>query len=222
MNKSRNENKTVLFDFDGTLADTFWLTHSILNDLAGLYSFRRTERDEALALRNLPASRVLEELGIPWYRVPRILREGRKRLHSRIEEIPLSEEYHTLLTEMSRIFRLGVLTTNSRENVELFFRRHGIAFFDFVHSTGRIQGKAGALRKVMRTYGIHRDHCLYVGDEIRDCIAARKAGIRSLSVVWGYNSKSSLEEWSSSPPVETLSGLKERLLSFADNSTDFP
>ena len=42
---------------------------------------------------------------------------------------------------------------------------------------------------------LHPSNVLYVGDEVRDIEAAKKAGIRIAAVTWGYNSKKALEAY---------------------------
>ena len=37
-----------------------------------------------------------------------------------------------------------------------------------------------------------KNHVFYVCDEVRDIEAARKSGIKSIAVTWGYNTKGAL------------------------------
>jgi phosphoglycolate phosphatase len=46
----------------------------------------------------------------------------------------------------------------------------------------------------MVEYSLASDECVYVGDETRDVEAARKAGMRSAAVTWGFNSRELLEK----------------------------
>jgi phosphoglycolate phosphatase len=39
----------------------------------------------------------------------------------------------------------------------------------------------------MRQLGLQTDELLYVGDELRDIEACKKAGVRIVAVAWGYD-----------------------------------
>ena len=55
----------VVFDFDGTLADSFPWFCSVLNGVADRYRFRRVEDGEIDTLRGMGASAIVRHLGIP-------------------------------------------------------------------------------------------------------------------------------------------------------------
>ena len=87
----------------------------------------------------------------------------------------------------------GILTSNSVENVELFLKHHGLQdVFSFVSSTSKLTGKAKHLRSICRTFSIEADDIIYIGDEIRDVKAAKKAGVPVAAVGWGFNSPEAL------------------------------
>ena len=70
--------KLVIFDFDGTLADTFpWFT-AVLNDVAARYRFRRVEAHEVDGLRGYSARQLLDHLGIKPWKLPFIARHMRR------------------------------------------------------------------------------------------------------------------------------------------------
>jgi phosphoglycolate phosphatase len=45
-----------------------------------------------------------------------------------------------------------------------------------------------------KKHQIHHSEVIYVGDEDRDIIAAKKAKIKNIAVSWGYNSKNKLRQ----------------------------
>ena len=70
--------KLVIFDFDGTLADTYhWFT-SIMNQVADKYKFRRVAQNEYKTLRELSARRVMQHLGISMWKMPFISNHVRR------------------------------------------------------------------------------------------------------------------------------------------------
>jgi phosphoglycolate phosphatase-like HAD superfamily hydrolase len=186
--------RTIIFDFDGTLADTLEESRRIYNLLAGDYSLREVLADELPQLRNFSLLELLDHLGIPKRRVPTLLSRGTSMMRSNISRLPLISGIGGILPEMrSRAKSFGVLTSNAEENVDLFLKAHGLReHFDFISSTSRLTGKSGHLRAIRKTFSLHAEEMLYVGDEIRDIKASKKAGIAVAAVTWGFNSAESL------------------------------
>ncbi len=186
--------RTIIFDFDGTLADTLEESRRIYNLLAADYSLREVLAEELPRLRNFSLLELLDHLGIPKRRVPTLLSRGTSMMRSNISRLPLIPGIGAILPEMrSRAKSFGVLTSNAEENVDLFLKAHGLReHFDFISSTSRLTGKSGHLRAIRKTFSLHAEEMLYVGDEIRDIKASKKAGIAVAAVTWGFNSAESL------------------------------
>jgi HAD superfamily hydrolase (TIGR01549 family) len=84
--------------------------------------------------------------------------------------------------------RLGILTSNSVENVRKFLDINNMgAFFDFVSSGRSFLGKEKVIRKVISREQLNPGRVIYVGDETRDIEASRAAGIPVIAVSWGLN-----------------------------------
>ncbi|MDA0766133.1 MAG: HAD hydrolase-like protein [Verrucomicrobia bacterium] len=184
----------LIFDFDGTIADTLLATLRIYNDLAADSGFRHVEMEDVARLRDMDARAVLDHLNIPKRRVPLLLAKGRRMLKRDLTTIPLIDgikESLPLLREGAECF--GILTSNATENVETFLEIHGLRhLFTFISSTSTLSGKSTHLRSIARTFSMNPSQLLYIGDEIRDIRASRKAGIDIAAVTWGFNSRDSL------------------------------
>jgi phosphoglycolate phosphatase len=92
----------------------------------------------------------------------------------------------------ARGFRLGIVTSNSEENVGVFLKNHDLEIFDFVRSSSRLLGKAREIRQAMKKDRFGAEEVLFIGDETRDIEACRRARIRCAAVTWGYNLRDSL------------------------------
>lgn len=109
----------VLFDFDGTIADSLQLVVDIYRDL--LHDDRELTPQELDMLRKLSAQRVAKELGVSLWRAPLLLRRGRKIMHSRITEVePFADMPETIAALHARGHVLQVVSSNSVENVRAF------------------------------------------------------------------------------------------------------
>ena len=184
----------IVFDFDGTIADTLGEGIRIYNLLARENGFREMEKEHLSGLRSLDTNGLFAELKIPKRKIPLLLAKGRRLLKAKIRTLPLIEgmkETLPRLRENAECF--GILTSNDTENVEAFLDSHGLReLFTFISATGQLTGKSKHLRAIARTFSLQPPQMLYVGDELRDIRAARKSKIAAAAVTWGLNSEESL------------------------------
>ncbi len=186
--------RVLVFDFDGTIADTLGETRRIFNELAPDYGIRQVEEHEVPKLRHLSLKQILSELEIPKRRVPSIIARGTGMMRANIERLQLIEGMREALSELRKhVDSFGILTSNSTANVDVFLRNHGLRDqFEFVSSTSKLTGKARHLRAIRKTFSLKSSEMLYIGDELRDVKAAQKAKIPHAAVTWGFNSRESL------------------------------
>jgi phosphoglycolate phosphatase len=183
----------ILFDFDGTLADSMQAGVEIFNTLSDEFGFRPIEADGLSAARAMSARQLMKEHGIPLASVPKIAARGLKLLRIRMESIdPFPGIPEALVALRKQGFTIGLLTSNSKENVEAFLQQHQLPPFDFISPSSRLFGKAHDLQKILRKRKLKPDDVIYIGDECRDLEAAREVGIPAIGVTWGFNTAEAL------------------------------
>ncbi len=183
----------LLFDFDGTIADTFHHIVQISNRLAREFSFNRIHPHEIESLKNNTVEQAIDYLRVPKLKIPQILLRARDELHGSIDDIQPIDELTIILHQLKALgYMMGIITTNSSKNVRLFLQQHDLNIFDFISSTSKVFGKSRSLKRLVRQYNFDLDQVFYIGDEIRDILAARKAGVSVVAVTWGFNSKQAL------------------------------
>ncbi len=204
--------RLVLFDFDGTLADSFPWFLDMVNRLADEHRFRRLEEHEIEALRGQGARQVVGHLGLSAWKLPRIVSQMRLQMARDIGGIALFPGVDRLLRELAgRGIRLAIVTSNSIENVRRVLGPDNAALIDHYACGASIFGKRPKIRAVLRASGVPAAAAISIGDEIRDLEAARAEGIAFGAVAWGYTNPEALraltpEEMFASPE-EVLRGL---------------
>ena len=194
----------LLFDFDGTIADTFHHIIEISNRLAAEFSFNLIQPHEIETLKDSTVEQTIEYLKVPKLKIPQILFRARDELHGDIADVQPITDLAEILHQLKALgYMMGIITTNSGKNVRTFLAQHDLNIFDFVSSTSKVFGKSRSLRRLVKKHNFHLDQAYYIGDEIRDIRAARKAGITVVAVTWGFNSKNSLEEHAPDYLVDT-------------------
>jgi len=186
----------AIFDFDGTIADSRDTVGRIINELADEYGYEKLNEKEVLKYTSKRAQDFLrEDLKLSWLKIPGFATRLRSELNKRITELkPIVGMVEVVKELKSRNYKLGIVSSNSEDNVRQFLRNNNIDIFDFVSSGSSLLGKARNIKSVLNREGFEAKSVVYIGDEIRDRDAAEKAGIDVVVVSWGYNSKDSLEK----------------------------
>jgi phosphoglycolate phosphatase len=186
--------RAVLFDFDGTIGDTFEAGYEILNKLAGEFGFRPLRREDLPRARNMRTRELMAFLGIPTTKLTRISRRGTQELAERIHTIqPLPGTADAIRRLAAHGLTLGIITSNSEANVHAFLANHNLEHFSLVRSSSKLLGKAREIRAALTQFQMHPREVLFVGDETRDIEACKKVGVPIAAATWGYNSRLALE-----------------------------
>jgi phosphoglycolate phosphatase-like HAD superfamily hydrolase len=120
----------VIFDFDGTVADSFVESLKSYNRVAPRLHLRQVAEAEVPELRRMSAGVLMRTLGIPMWKLPRLMIAVRADLHENfhcVEPVPGIGKAISELTAAG--CDLGIVTSNSEENVRIFLSRHGIEGF---------------------------------------------------------------------------------------------
>jgi len=181
--------KVLIFDFDGTIADTFQLTVKICQMLANEFHFKKIGSEDIEPLKGLSSQDVIKYLGVNPFFVPAILLRAREESHKNIHTIEPIQGLTKVLQALKALGNtIGILTSNSTENVHKFLQKHQMDFFDFVTTSSKIWGKHHSINRLIQVNGYEPKDIFYIGDETRDIEAAKKSKIQSIAVTWGYNS----------------------------------
>lgn len=187
----------VLFDFDGTIADSERTLIDALNVLAPEFGFEPIASQELPSLRDKSARElIVSRLHIPlWkvWKIARLERKGRKEFEKRAENVVVFPGIAELISKLRGNLIVGIVSSNSKKAIETILRQADITV-DFIHSGSRVFGKTRAIQSALKKHGIEPSHVIYIGDELRDIEACRKIGIRMIAVLWGLNDAAALSK----------------------------
>lgn len=182
--------KAIVFDFDGTIADTYDAFVEIVNHLADEFGYQTLDQVDLDRLKQLSSREIIEESGISPLKIPFLLKRVKKALGQKIsEQQPIEDIPSALYALKEQGYKLGIITSNLQENVIEFLNNNQLdGLFDFIYSGTPLFGKNKVINKVLKHYHLTPDELIYVGDETRDIDSARKSKVTMISVGWGFNS----------------------------------
>lgn len=186
--------RLVIFDFDGTLADSGDWFLSIADHLAERFKFRSVAPDEVEMLRGRTSSEVIRHLGIPRWKLPAIGRYVHALLAQQTDRIGLFDGIVPVLQQLAQSgVRIALVTSNAEPNARAILGPANAALIERFECGASLFGKAPRYRRVLRKTKLAPSDVLSIGDETRDVVAAKKVGIASGAVLWGYANRAALE-----------------------------
>jgi phosphoglycolate phosphatase len=190
--------KVILFDFDGTIANSLEIALQVTNRLAKEFGYRTTSLEEFKQLKNLTSREILKQAKISVFVVPFLVRRFNAEFGQSIQHLPIFPDIKETLLELKQQGHwLAIVSTNSEKNIRAFLETQELSdVFDQVVSSSRPFGKSRLIKKILRQNQFLPETVYYVGDETRDIEAARKSQVSAIAVTWGFNSTELLATYS--------------------------
>jgi phosphoglycolate phosphatase len=205
--------KLVIFDFDGTLADTFPWFRLVLNGVAERFRFKTVNAEETDLLRGKSARELLEYLGISRWKLPFIARHMRSLMAKDIEMVRLFSGADHMLRRLSVSgMTLAVVSSNAEHNVRFVLGADTSTLVRYYACGASMFGKNAKIRTILRKCGLHPSDAIYIGDEIRDFESASHEGLSFGAVAWGYTRAETLAALSPRFMFASVDQIADRLL----------
>ncbi|HEV8370830.1 MAG TPA: HAD hydrolase-like protein [Pyrinomonadaceae bacterium] len=114
------------------------------------------------------------------------------------ENTPYTDVSQMLIELRSKAYQLFVATSKPQVFAEKILRHFSLAdHFIEIHGNdleGRLDDKAELLRELLERRELRAEETIMVGDRKHDVIAAKRNGVMSLGVTYGYGTKDELVE----------------------------
>lgn len=196
-----------IFDFDGTICDSM----KVIVDTVNSYL---TKKGKKPVTQKDIKEKGIEEL-VKEYRLSKLqtllfVLKGRQEFKKFIPQLKPFPTLPSILHKLSITNHLLVLSTNSKNNIKKFLSLNNlIHLFGSVENNPFLFNKAYSLNKIIKKNKFNPNDIFYIGDELRDIKAAKKVGIKSVAVTWGYEGKELLK---TAHPDFLISDSRELLL----------
>jgi phosphoglycolate phosphatase len=185
----------IVFDFDGTIADTIDFALTIYNRIAPEYGCKPIPAEDRSELIAQHWNEAFEKYGITQVKLLLLMHRVQKEMGKQLADLSPVEGMNASLQAVKDCgLKLGILTSNSVSNVRGFLENKGLShLFDFVYSGKNLFGKDKVMNRLFKQEGLSKEAVIYVGDEKRDIEACKKVGIPIIAVTWGISDSKTLE-----------------------------
>lgn len=185
--------KTIIFDFDGTIADTIPFTFKKIIEInKRLKITSKTDNEIIDKLKKIDYRDLLKEFRIDWFKMPIILweiKKAQKELYFHLNKIKVFPGIKTLLKNLNqKNISCYIYSSNIKNNIEKFLEMNDLRkYFKKIYVGTNLLGKAKNLLEIIKKEKLEKEETVYVADEVRDVLACKKIGLKIISVIWGLN-----------------------------------
>lgn len=204
--------RLALFDFDGTLADSFPFFASTFNELADRHGFRRIDAEEQPALRHRSPRELMAHVGMPRWKLPFVAKGFIALMRQNQRRVRLFEGIDEVLAQLyAGGIKLAIVSSNAEDNVREILGPDVAGRFACFECGMSIFGKSARIRKTLRELRCAPVDALYVGDQTTDLLASREAGVAFGAVSWGYGAIESMRAFHPDVEFHSVTDLSDLL-----------
>lgn len=197
MAKNPQQSRLILFDVDGVIVDSF---DSLYLTIASYFLHQKQEtftREQfRAAFEGNALSTIMKQAGFEegynqstsWTHVSAML------FHA-YQETPIFEGMIPLLEKLAEMHTLVVVTSSPVEIVQLRFEKAGIAglFAAYLGPDASLY-KDEKIKLILSEFDAKPEDTTFISDTSGDIIEAKKTGVHTVAVTWGYHSAETLKK----------------------------
>jgi phosphoglycolate phosphatase len=203
----------ILFDLDGTLIDS---TEAILESFHNSFDVFNTPHpkdEEIKALIGHPLDVMYRELGVQedlvWDYVKTYKEYYRVISTQKTQLLPNAKE---AVLEASRFATLGIVTTKTGRYSKILMEHFGLMeYFQCLIGREDVEEpkpSAEPILKALESFEIQEKEIWMIGDTKLDLLSAKNAGVNSIGVLSGYDTKERLQQYTDIIFDDTLEAVK--------------
>ncbi len=186
--------KQVVFDFDGTIADSFWLTMRNFSQVLEKVGFGGVSDEVLEELRGLRIEERMAKFGVLPAEMEKVAGVNKKEMLKKFFKVKPFEGVKEVVEKLAESgLGVGMITSNLRQSVDIFIKKYDFDLFDYIYCSNGLFDKKEVIERLLKEKSILKAEMIYVGDEVRDVGGAKGAGVATIAVSWGYDSRGILK-----------------------------
>ncbi|HEV3245210.1 MAG TPA: HAD-IA family hydrolase [Candidatus Paceibacterota bacterium] len=185
-----NERRTLLFDFDGVIADTFHIAHGVAKKLCVYLTETEYRKRFNGNIYDLRRALLAADHGdrcdhaLDWWAE---FAPGFKTTARPFDDMP------ELLKRFAETYTLYIVSSSRDELIAHFLEKYAL--------TDAVKGSYGVdvntrkdekFRMLFRAQGVRAEECVFITDTLGDINEAASVGISSIGVTWGFQDNGTL------------------------------
>lgn len=189
-------NNVIIFDFDGVLADSLAPMLSYAKQVCRELGVLATpSKSDLEALDKMEFSEFGRQLGIPRDQIGIFVARNHQLFSESEDPIPIKPGMETVIPALAEDYSLAIITGNSCNLVERFLHANQLrSCFQTILCAEHEGNRTEKIQQVKNLAGTTSSCTYMVGDAVSDIYAAHAAGVKSIAVSWGHQSRGKLSQ----------------------------
>ncbi len=192
-----SQQKAILFDFDGVLANTLehaFRIHQLLNPLFLWDEFVKMSDGNFHAeyRKKVATSNHVHPENYP------------EEYNKQLSQMTLEEQLAVLVKHLAREYTLFVVSSTRSLYIREFFKKEQvISCFSDILGADIHESKVVKIQSILHKEDIRPEHCVFITDTTGDIKEARACGVASIGVSWGLHKRERLQRENPITVVDT-------------------
>jgi len=204
--------KLLMFDVDGTIVDSF--QHAFLSAQEFIYGKTKekiTESDYRKIILGNSWENILIRIGLdPQQKVDQA---SFSSLIASYDKLKLFDDIKSTLEKLSNAYPMIINTSTFIPTIMPVFEREKIDLFFSAYMGPEVSiYKDTKIKIALEEFNVAPDELLFITDTVGDIMEAKKVGVKTVGVTWGFSTEDQLKEIGPDYLVYNAKELEELLL----------
>jgi len=190
--------KTIIFDFDGVIHDTFELAYKVNVELFG-ENFTRENYRDFFNGNIFESPKVSEDVSKKFFELQK----------EAFEFLKIDENIKENLEKLATKYPLFIISSNKEEILHTYFQNNNFThIFKEILGAETHRSKVAKFEYLFEKYALKAQDCIFVTDTLGDILEGKKAGVKVIAVDFGFHKRDRLEK---GEPFKIVSSFDEIL-----------
>lgn len=190
----KKQEKLLLFDADGTVIKSFQQTYTAVRDFIKSHSGKDiTEEEYRAFFETNPLDNVLKAAGMETKK--KLTKEEIGDFFKNYKDSGIFDEIDEVLKVLVKNNILCIITSSLIEFVTKELEEHNmVSLFAAFMGPQTAVHKNVKIKMAMEEFGHDKDSTFFISDTSGDILAAKKVGVNTVGVTWGYHGRDRMEK----------------------------
>ena len=203
----------IIFDYDGVLVDSLERTLSLSADFCRSIGHGRIPTRETIAMLDpMTYPELARSAGMPSLHIDAYTRHMFKGFRSAETTVRFFPGIKGLMHRLA-LKKTAIVSGNARDTIAARLAAGGLTGqIDLILGALEAGDKAAKIQTACEKAGVNRKQACMVGDAVSDIRSAKKAGVASIAVTWGWQPRKTLAKENPDYMVTSVPELRRLLL----------
>lgn len=177
--------KTIIFDFDGVVENTFELHKNNVEKFTGAKFSKKGFQE--LHNGNILANKNIKLKNVDWLKYQKFIFKEQSNLK-------IESQIKKFLLRLSKKYEFFIVTSGSSKNIKAYLKKNKInKIFKDVLGIELHKTKIDKFNFLFIKYNLKRSDCVFITDTLGDILEANKLKIKTIAIDFGFHNKKTLK-----------------------------